>query len=248
MFDDQLAQNLSGKGALGFAQLIERQLGANLSAETVAPLAEALYQSARLAEMPRASGGAVGGAPARSEPMSAAAGANRIAGAENLAAAGDKPADFVQRLWPHAVEAGAALGVPPQFLIAQAALESGWGRHELRHGDGSPSFNVFGIKPGKSWEGAVTRAVTTEFINGVASRQEQPFRAYGSYREAFMDYAALLSSRARFQGVVGQRDGASFARGLQQAGYATDPMYADKLVRIIDGGTLRQALAGEPPA
>jgi flagellar protein FlgJ len=151
--------------------------------------------------------------------------------------------DFVSRVWPHAIEVSRATGIPAHFMVAQAALETGWGKSEPRLADGRPSFNLFGLKAGRSWSGAVAEAQTTEFVDGVAQRQTERFRAYGSYAEAFRDYASLLLSSKRYAGVVGTQDAATFARGLQQAGYATDPMYAAKLERIIGGNTLRTALA-----
>ncbi|MBN8492654.1 MAG: glucosaminidase domain-containing protein [Burkholderiales bacterium] len=110
--------------------------------------------------------------------------------------------------------------------------------------DGSPSYNLFGIKAGKSWNGATAEATTTEYVNGQPQQSVERFRAYGSYEEAFRDYANLLRNNSRFSAVIGSQDGTEFAKRLQQAGYATDPMYADKLSRIINGPALRQALIG----
>ena len=163
------------------------------------------------------------------------------------AAATEMPAnsnEFVNRVWPYAVEASRSTGVPPQFLVAHSALESGWGRSEIRRADGSPSYNLFGIKAGKNWNGATADTTTTEYVNGQPQQLVERFRAYGSYEEAFRDYANLLRNNARFGAVIGSQDGTEFAKRLQQAGYATDPMYADKLSRIINGPALRQALIG----
>lgn len=150
---------------------------------------------------------------------------------------------FVADVWPHAVEASRKTGIPPQFMVAQAALETGWGERQLRQADGSPSYNLFNIKAGSSWGGRTVNVSATEYANGRAYSEPSNFRAYGSYAESFADYARLLSSSPRYAAVLGQRDADGFARGLQQAGYATDPMYADKLARIIGGSTLRNALA-----
>lgn len=128
-------------------------------------------------------------------------------------------------------------------MVAQAALETGWGEKQLRHADGSPSHNLFNIKAGSSWDGRTVNVGTTEYANGRTYAEQSRFRAYGSYAESFADYARLLSNSPRYAAVLGQRDAGGFARGLQQAGYATDPMYADKLARIIGGSTLRNALA-----
>lgn len=151
--------------------------------------------------------------------------------------------EFVADVWPHAVEASRKTGIPPQFMVAQAALETGWGEKQLRNADGSSSYNLFNIKAGSSWEGRTVSVGATEYANGRAYTEQSRFRAYGSYAESFADYARLLSNSPRYAAVLGQRDAEAFARGLQQAGYATDPMYADKLARIIGGNTLRNALA-----
>ena len=147
---------------------------------------------------------------------------------------GDAQAEwFGNSLWPHAVNASRQTGIPPQFILGQAALETGWGRSEPRTTDGLPSYNLFGIKAGSSWQGPVAEATTTEYVNGRTVRRTERFRAYGSYAESFDDYARLLTSQPRYANVLGSRDAASFARGLQSAGYATDPAYADKLSRVI---------------
>jgi flagellar protein FlgJ len=161
------------------------------------------------------------------------------------ASSGDARREFVDRMWPHAVEAGQALGVPPHFLIAQAALESGWGKAEIRGGDGQSSFNLFGIKAGSGWKGGVVQAATTEYVNGQPQARTEPFRAYGSYAEAFRDYAGLIAGNPRYAAVLeNAADPAAFARELQKAGYATDPMYAAKLSRIMASNAFRDALAG----
>jgi flagellar protein FlgJ len=166
------------------------------------------------------------------------------AGAATLAQTGG----FVNRIWNHAVEAARTLGVAPQFMVGQAALESGWGKHEIRNADGSGTHNLFGVKAGKGWSGPTVDKTTTEFVNGVAQKTTAKFRVYASYGEAFKDYAKLIGGNPRYAGVVAQgQDARGFARGLQQAGYATDPAYADKLVRVINGTTLRQSLAYAPP-
>lgn len=153
-----------------------------------------------------------------------------------------RPHDFVNRVWAQADTASRATGIPARFMVAQAALETGWGRAELRHADGRPSYNLFNIKAGANWKGPVVEVPVTEYANGRKYTEIARFRAYGSYEEAFRDYANLLQQSPRYAKVLGQTDAKGFARSLQQAGYATDPMYADKLARIIDGKTLRSAL------
>ncbi len=140
---------------------------------------------------------------------------------------------FAERFAPHADAASAVTGLPAKFLLAQAALESGWGKREIRHADGSPSHNVFGIKAGRGWDGKVAEVLTTEVIDGVAHKRLEKFRAYDSYAEAFADHARLLSASPRYREVMAASDGNGFAEALQKAGYATDPLYAQKLKGVL---------------
>lgn len=247
VLDQQMAQQLGKSGQLGFAKQIEQQLGRYLAPQTgdgKVTNSNALSDARTWSSGAAMPAGGVQGA-ARNYGSSAATGAAGAGGDAAAAGAGSANArDFVNRIWPNAVEASRATGVPAQYLVAHAALESGWGRNEIKQPDGSSSYNLFGVKAGRNWTGASVEATTTEYVNGVAQTTKARFRAYGSYAEAFRDYANVLASNPRFSGVVGQQDGTAFARSLQQAGYATDPAYADKLSRIIYGNTLRQALVG----
>lgn len=163
---------------------------------------------------------------------------------DTVSEAGSQASNFVREMWPHAVAASERTGIPPAFMLAQAALETGWGEKQLRHADGSPSHNLFNIKAGSRWQGETVARTVTEFAGDRAYQEDARFRSYGSYAESFRDYATLISTSPRYADVLGQTDGAGFARSLQAAGYATDPAYADKLSRIISGKTLRAALAG----
>lgn len=126
-------------------------------------------------------------------------------------------------------------GIPASFMISQAALETGWGRKEIRHADGSTAFNLFGIKAGANWKGPVAEVATTEYVDGKPQRVMARFRAYSSYAESFADYAQLMKDSPRYAQVVQQgRSAEGFARSLQRAGYATDPAYAEKLGRVIN--------------
>jgi flagellar protein FlgJ len=143
--------------------------------------------------------------------------------------------EFVARHTDAAKQAEAATGIPASFMVAQAAHETGWGKKEIRMADGSNSFNLFGIKAGADWKGPVARVTTTEYVNGVPKKSVQAFRAYSSHEESFADYARLMKTSPRYREVVAKADDAKqFAQGLQRAGYATDPAYADKLGRIIN--------------
>lgn len=259
LLDQQLGQTLTSQSSTGLAAVIEKQLGRQFApvsvpgesqglplnpTESGLPITDKLppKNSAIRAIERYAAAAAAGQAAARPSAANPAASSGALP--ERIA---DLPAgadEFVQRVWPHALEASRETGIPAHFMVAQAALETGWGKSEVRKGDGSTTHNLFNIKATRSWDGATAEATTTEYDNGVASKQTERFRAYGSYAEAFKDYARMISNSPRYAGVVGQNDPAAFARGLQQAGYATDPQYASKLERIINGSTLKTALVG----
>lgn len=248
LLDQQMAQTLatSGKG-VGFAKLIEQQLGRSLGATAgeaakqgagsgVADNLPLAVPDGRHLQYKTVLSGLPTSAAYQKSDVSVAPVTTREAPASAK--------EFVNRVWPHAVEASRSTGVPPQFLVGHSALESGWGRAEIRRADGSSSFNLFGIKAGKNWSGQTVEAATTEYVDGKPRQVVERFRAYGSYEEAFRDYANLLRNSSRYSAVIGSQDGAEFAKRLQQAGYATDPAYADKLSQIINGPVLKQALIG----
>lgn len=179
-------------------------------------------------------------------PDGAAIGAATTLGAEArallLRSGGDAAEDgadaeqrrrFVEQVAPLAREAGARLGVAPEILTAQAALESGWGLRPLRAADGSDSHNLFGIKAGAGYGGASVAAATTEFGAQGAYATVEAFRRYDSAAESFRDVTRLLQS-PRYRAVQGTgADVAAYAAGLMQGGYATDPRYADKLQAVV---------------
>ncbi|MDR3157597.1 MAG: flagellar assembly peptidoglycan hydrolase FlgJ [Zoogloeaceae bacterium] len=255
MLDEQIAQDLSRTGSIGLAQILEEQLrrrvngldGASADAapealmrEAKNTLSAARFAAARSENLPLAAFGNLDLQAALER-----ASTQRVAPAAlQDAPVAATPGEFVRQMWPHAVEASRSTGIPPQFLIAHAALESGWGQRGIKNADGSPAYNLFGIKAGGSWRGKSAEITTTEYENGVPVTQKARFRAYDSYAEAFADYARLLSHNPRYSGVIGSQSGTEFARRLQQAGYASDPNYAEKLSAIINGPTLRQALIG----
>ena len=143
-------------------------------------------------------------------------------------------ANFIQAHTDAAAAAEKATGIPAKFMIAQAAHETGWGRKEIKNADGTTSYNLFGIKAGPNWKGATTDTTTTEYIGGRAHKVTQTFRAYASYAESFADYAATMKNSPRYAAVVAAgNDANGFAKGLQKAGYATDPSYAAKLAKMI---------------
>jgi flagellar protein FlgJ len=220
MLDQQYAARLSGMPG-GLADAIQRQLERQMG---LAPGPIPKFDSAnRSLAAPLVAPGQ--DTPAVRVPQQGAAG-------------------FVQQHTEAARAAEARTGIPAAFMVAQAAHETGWGRKEIRHADGSPAFNLFGIKAGPGWKGPTAEIVTTEYVNGQPRKVVQSFRAYGSYAESFADYARLMQNSPRYQGVVaaaasgtGADDAFAakgFAQGLQRAGYATDPAYAEKLGRVIN--------------
>lgn len=223
MLDAQYAQQMSGQRG-GLADAIARQLSRQMGLPAVDAKAATTQPT----------GGTTAAAAARApagEPAPAAAphrGWPRIAH-------GGGAKDFVATHERAAKAAEAATGIPASFMLAQAALETGWGRRDIRLADGTPSHNLFGIKATANWKGPVTEVTTTEVIGGVARKVKAKFRAYASADAAFADYARLMTSSPRYAKVLEQSKTAQgFAQGLQRAGYATDPAYADKLARVID--------------
>ena len=148
---------------------------------------------------------------------------------------GSRQAGFVAKHTAAANAVAVESGIPASYMIGQAGHETGWGKSEIRHADGSPSFNLFGIKATGGWKGKVAEVTTTEYINGEARKVKAKFRAYDSYEDAFRDYARLIGNSPRYEKVMARLDSVQgFATGLQKAGYATDPQYAAKLSRAIN--------------
>jgi len=144
-------------------------------------------------------------------------------------------ADFVRAHTEAARAAEAQTGIPASFMVAQAAHESGWGQRQILNADGTASNNLFGIKAGANWKGPIAEVTTTEYVDGQAKKVTAKFRSYASAADSFADYAQLMKTSPRYTGVLENSGSAQeFAQGLQRAGYATDPAYADKLTRVIN--------------
>lgn len=145
-----------------------------------------------------------------------------------------KTQQFIQQMLPHAQAASNDSGIPAQFMLGQAALESGWGKHEIKTAGGVNSHNLFGIKADANWKGKVVNSTTTEYVNGTRETRVEKFRAYDSYSDAFRDYAKLISQNPRYQQAMNStHDASAYAHALQRAGYATDPQYGKKLTQVI---------------
>ncbi|WGS49762.1 flagellar assembly peptidoglycan hydrolase FlgJ [Paraburkholderia sp. D15] len=250
MMDQQLSQQLSQKG-IGVADAMLKQLMRNQGMQVSG--ANGASGAGGLVGMANALGGGSGGDEGQTAAMNALARAYGNAQANGQLAMGrgysansaltpplkgdgssPKVDAFVDKLAAPAQAASAATGIPARFIIGQAALESGWGKSEIKKSDGSTSHNVFGIKATKDWTGKTVSTVTTEYVNGKPQRTVEKFRAYDSYQEAMTDYASLLKGNPRYAQVINSaHDVNGFANGMQRAGYATDPHYAKKLMSIM---------------
>ena len=228
MLDSQLSQTMAKRG-MGLADMLVRQMSAQtanaqalaIGGGTAATAATGMPQG--LTAAPDALGTAFAARAAIVNPTST-----------GNASQAPHVRSFQEKLAAHADEASAATGIPAKFMLGQAALESGWGKREIKNADGTTSHNLFGIKAGPSWTGKTTTAVTTEYVNGTPVTKREKFRAYDSYADSFKDYAKVIANNPRYEKVMASGgDAATFAQGLQKAGYATDPHYATKLTRII---------------
>ncbi|MBE0589635.1 MAG: flagellar assembly peptidoglycan hydrolase FlgJ, partial [Hydrogenophaga sp.] len=209
LLDQQFAVQLSGMPG-GLSGAIERQLSRQM-----AP-----------AEPAAAADGAKAAPVANAAPM---------ASTVSRASGGTRQAGFVDQHSQSAAQVARESGIPASYMIGQAGHETGWGKSEIRHRDGSPSFNLFGIKATSAWKGKVAEVTTTEYVNGTPRKTVAKFRAYDSYADSFRDYARLITKSPRYDRVMDQVGSVQgFASGLQKAGYATDPQYAAKLSRAIN--------------
>ncbi|GGY19384.1 flagellar assembly peptidoglycan hydrolase FlgJ [Massilia dura] len=246
MLDQQTSQNIAKKG-VGLADVLVRQLSktAGLSGMAGEPgvqggvqgavpeggFTKSMLDAAKLQRSIDAAGGGMA-------KVANAADAAGTATASTVAASTSRHAHvrtFADKLSGHAEEASRATGIPAKFMLGQAALESGWGKREIKAADGTTSHNLFGIKAGADWKGKTVDVATTEYVNGRAQRKIERFRAYDSYADSFKDYARLITNNPRYEKVLASAgDAAAFARNLQKAGYATDPNYATKLAAVIN--------------
>ncbi|MGQ8816816.1 flagellar assembly peptidoglycan hydrolase FlgJ [Serratia sp. NA_13] len=219
MYDQQIAQQMSQKG-LGMADMMVRQMSnANAVPSETAGISPMALDNEVLQTLPNQ---ALEQMIRRAVPKAPAASALSL-----------NNGNFVARLSVPARVVSQQSGIPHQLIVAQAALESGWGQREIPTANGSPSYNLFGIKAGSSWSGPVTEVTTTEFEQGAAKKIKAKFRVYGSYVEAIADYVKLLTNNPRYAEVANARSPEQAAHALQKAGYATDPQYANKLVSVI---------------
>jgi flagellar protein FlgJ len=213
-----------------YTGMLDQQLSQTLSGKGLG-LAEVMMKQLSRAQQPKDGKGAI-----------PAVGLEKLQKATSAAqTGGGTPQKFVDAMLPEALSASTSTGVPARFILGQAALESGWGKGEIRAADGTPSHNLFGIKAGPNWTGKTMSVATTEYVNGQPRKQVEKFRAYDSYSEGFADYARLIANNPRYAAAVKPgNDAAGFAQGLARGGYATDPAYAAKLTRVINSNLFAQ--------
>ena len=224
MHDQQLAVDLAGGGSLGLADIIVRQLGN----EQLLNRAEGSLGDGDIASYNRQQRTAVFAAEDKVFP-------------EQTKRAGfASPEDFVTQLYPLAEHHAKVLGMDPKALIAQAAVETGWGQHMIHTAAGDNAFNLFGIKADNRWQGDKATVPTLEYDAGIARQQQAQFRAYNSLDQAMQDYVQFVSDNPRYQTAIeNAQDPKQYFEQLQKAGYATDPKYADKVMSVLSSQTLR---------
>lgn len=248
LMDQQVALEMARRGGFGFGKLLMQQLGnrdAAAEGTPSGPIAlrpqDFTREPARAAPVPPASAfpqrlppslGALGGAA--SKPTAASQ--------DTADEPGTRAAEFVSRFLPEARKAAAALGIEPKLLLAQAALETGWGQ-SLDGDEAARSNNLFGIKVGASWQGSSVGRWTLEHADGVAVRKHEQFRAYTETAASFADYVRLIGNSPRYAAALEQsRDPAAYAHAVADAGYATDPAYASKWLAVYNGDRLDGAM------
>jgi len=217
MYDDQISLDLSKRGNLGLADMIVQQMGEQTQAnDGVEGLSLANYRDFSVRRIQ----GALQELP--------------IEDTDEVSNKIESPEAFINKLWPQAQQAANELGVDARVLLAQSALETGWGQHVMQNKAGQSSHNLFGIKASRGWEGKTVTVQTLEYDKGIASKRQATFRAYDSFEESFKDYVQFLKQNPRYQEALEKVDSnEGFIKGLQKAGYATDPAYARKIISIL---------------
>ncbi|MFT7234758.1 MAG: flagellar protein FlgJ [Methylophagaceae bacterium] len=238
MADQQLSIDISSRGGLGLKEVIMRQLGKQAAEKiegTRVPesiSAQTLTKRSIRLDVDR-------------EQLLAAAHRElpellqSAAISEQSKLSFDSPESFVRQLWSMAEKAARKIGVTPEVILSQAALETGWGQHVIHKNTETSSHNLFNIKADERWQGDSAAIGTVEYRDGLAVKEQAKFRVYNSYQESFDDYIQFLQTQPRYREALKQtKDPEAFIDGLHKAGYATDPAYADKIKRIMNSDTL----------
>lgn len=227
LFDKQISMTMAGKSQLGLADLIVDQLRHNIHSQDSSQNNDVQPPSAKQAQ-----------SLSRSTDKDQHVSAGTV---DKSAYA--TPSEFLKGIWPHAQQAAKQLNVDPHILVAQAALETGWGKSVIRHSDGRSSNNLFGIKTGTTWHKDTVSVPTVEYRDGIAVKENARFRSYDSLAEGFQDYVDFLQNNPRYKNALAAAgDPRQFAAALHDAGYATDPRYADKIQNVLDSDTMASAV------
>lgn len=259
MYDNQIAMEMAGNKGIGLTDVLVRQLGGKSQPSNEVDLKNLDMNSRRLNQaFDQAASVAASALLAKAEGQENPPGITltqdqvdtvkevfqqqlkKVSVAdENLPDRFESPEEFVEKLMPLAEKVAGELGVDPRVLLAQSALETGWGRSMVRSPDGSNSNNLFNIKADRRWDGDSAQVSTLEFRNGVAQREKASFRSYESYEDSFRDYVNFLKNSPRYQMAIESAGNPyDYVRQLQEAGYATDPKYAEKIQNIFEGDLL----------
>ncbi|WP_415899181.1 flagellar assembly peptidoglycan hydrolase FlgJ [Neptuniibacter sp. QD48_11] len=259
MYDNQIALELSGSQGIGLTDVLVRQLGGQVDKEkpelkpldtNSRELNRAFDQAASVAAaalLAKAEGQENPPGITLTEEQkstvkevfeSQLAAAKKVAD-ENLPDRFESPEEFVEKLMPLAEKVAGELGVDPRVLLAQSALETGWGKFMVRSADGSNANNLFNIKADRRWDGESAQVSTLEYRDGLAQKEKAFFRSYDSYEDSFRDYVDFLKTNPRYKVALESADDPyKYVQQLQEAGYATDPNYADKIKNIFEGALL----------
>jgi flagellar protein FlgJ len=252
LYDKQLAVHLSGKPGVGLADLIVKQLSHDQPDNEKLALDDYLNRSAGtqkiISPYPRAVDKRVSNTVDAqviinayihdSSPLNEM---TEIPLKNDHTRPIQSAEDFVRQLHPYAQQAAKELGVEPKVILAQAALETGWGRSLIKNSNGSNSFNLFNIKADKSWQGKQAQVPTLEFEQGIAKKVNSGFRSYASFQESFQDYVTFIKNNPRYGDALKQAgNGERYLHELQRAGYATDPNYANKIMSIYHSNTMAE--------
>lgn len=256
MYDKQLSTELSEKGSLGLADLLVQQLRPGKGKTTPASMLkvptegapvrtdkahqEQSYELSPVKQLKRPPEYTL---PVLPQPLPTQVATETLPSeTEKDDWSFENPTQFIEKLLPAARQAAQKLGLEPMALLAQAALETGWGQRTFKTAEGNNSFNFFGIKAHNSWQGDVAVVDTLEYRQGVAQKEKAKFRAYESPEQSLGDYVDFIKSNPRYQQAVAMADNPkAYFQQLQAAGYATDPNYAQKILSVFNSDTFKQA-------
>ena len=243
MHDSQMSTELAKKGALGLADILVQQLSPALSGRAVnekaaGELTMPVYRQPAVKPATQVPGAIKN----EQTPEDKATAASALAPAQSWQVA--SPVEFVKKLLPAAQQTAKLIGLDPLALVAQAALETGWGQRMIKTAKGDNSFNLFGIKANNGWQGETAVVNTLEYRQGVAQKEQARFRAYESPEHSLADYVSFVRDNPRYQGAVAvTNDTKAYFEQLQAAGYATDPAYAKKIMSVYQSPAMQQVRA-----